>query len=179
MFRSLCMLVCLAIALPVWAQDGKGYYRFPAIHGDTIVFAAEGDLWRVPLAGGLAQRLTTHPGEETAPIISPDGQTVAFSGTYEGGTEIYTMPLAGGLPTRWTARSSPATIRSFASACDRFNRFPSGPRSSWSCAAFAPRCSRISPARTRASLRGDRCSTCRWAASRSAASSCPRSKHGR
>jgi len=109
MFRSLCMLVCLLVALPVWAQDGRGYYRFPAIHGDTIVFAAEGDLWRVPLAGGLAQRLTTHPGEETAPIISPDGQTVAFSGTYEGGTELYTMPLAGGLPTRWTYDGDAAT----------------------------------------------------------------------
>ena len=102
MFRSLCTLVCLLVALPTWAQDGKGYYRFPAIHGDTIVFAAEGDLWRVPRTGGLAQRLTTHPGEETAPVISPDGETVAFSGTYEGGTELYTMPLAGGLPTRWT-----------------------------------------------------------------------------
>ena len=102
MLRSLSTLVCLIVAVPAWAQDGKGYYRFPAIHGDTIVFAAEGDLWRVPVTGGLAQRLTTHPGEETAPVISPDGDTVAFSGTYEGGTELYTMPLAGGLPTRWT-----------------------------------------------------------------------------
>ena len=83
--------------------------RFPTIHGDTIVFAAEGDLWRVGVTGGLAQRLTTHPGEETAPIISPDGRTLAFSGTYEGGTELYTMPLAGGLPTRWTYDGDAAT----------------------------------------------------------------------
>ena len=87
----------------------EGLLPVPAIHDDTIVFAAEGDLWRVPVTGGLAQRLTTHPGEETAPVISPDGQTVAFSGTYEGGTELYTMPLAGGLPTRWTYDGDAAT----------------------------------------------------------------------
>ena len=109
MFRTLCIVGCLLVALPAWAQDGKGYYRFPTIHGETVVFAAEGDLWRVPVTGGRAQRLTTHPGEETAPIISPDGRTVAFSGTYEGGTELYTMPLAGGLPTRWTYDGDAAT----------------------------------------------------------------------
>ena len=63
MVRSLCTVGCLLVALPVWAQDRKGYYRFPTIHDDTVVFAAEGDLWRVEDTGGLAQRLTTHPGE--------------------------------------------------------------------------------------------------------------------
>lgn len=79
-----------------------GYYRQPAVSGDTVVFVAEGDLWKVPVAGGSATRLTTHPGEEGMPAISPDGQTVAFTGQYEGPTEVYTMPLAGGPPTRRT-----------------------------------------------------------------------------
>ena len=79
-----------------------GYYRFPSLRAGTIVFTAEGDLWRVPLAGGVAQRLTSHPGEETRAAISPDGRTVAFSATYDGPTEVYVMPLAGGLPTRLT-----------------------------------------------------------------------------
>ncbi|MCO6498835.1 MAG: PD40 domain-containing protein [Vicingus serpentipes] len=86
----------------VFAQGFEGYYRFPAIHGNKIVFAAEGDLWTVPLTGGLAQRLTTHTEEETYPVISPDGKTIAFSASYEGPTEIYTMPIDGGLTTRWT-----------------------------------------------------------------------------
>ena len=82
-----------------------GYYRFPDIHGDTIIFAAEGDLWITTAAGGVARRITTHPSEETDPVISPDGTTLAFTARYEGPAELYTMPLAGGVPTRQTYES--------------------------------------------------------------------------
>jgi tricorn protease len=88
-----------------------GYYRYPALHGDTVVFAAEGDLWKVSAAGGVARRLTTHHSEETDPVISPDGRTLAFTARYEGPAELYTMPLAGGVPVRRTyeAEGSVAT----------------------------------------------------------------------
>ena len=84
------------------AGGAKGFYRFPAVSGSTVVFAAEGDLWSVPLSGGLAHRLTSHAAEETDPTISPDGKTLAFTARYEGPAALYTMPLAGGAPTRWT-----------------------------------------------------------------------------
>ncbi len=84
------------------AESVKGYYRFPTIRGSSVVFCAEGDLWRVGVDGGVATRLTTHPAEETHPSISPDGLTLAFSANYEGPTEVYTMPLAGGVPQRRT-----------------------------------------------------------------------------
>jgi tricorn protease len=87
---------------PSSSTSTLGYYRFPSLRGGTIVFTAEGDLWRVPLAGGVAQRLTSHLGEESRAAISPDGRTVAFSATYDGPTEVYVMPLAGGLPKRLT-----------------------------------------------------------------------------
>ena len=74
----------------------------PAIYGATVVFTAEGDLWKVGVDGGVAQRLTTHHGVESHASISPDGTTVAFVGQYEGPSEVYTMPLDGGLPTRRT-----------------------------------------------------------------------------
>jgi tricorn protease len=96
---------CLALlaATGVWAQSGvSGYYRTPVLYQETLVFVAEGDLWTVPLSGGLARRLTTHPAEETHPVISPDGRTLAFTARYEGPAEVYTMPLAGGLPERRT-----------------------------------------------------------------------------
>ncbi len=84
------------------AQGFEGYYRFPDVHENTVIFAAEGDLWTVPLSGGLAQRLTTHQEEESYPKFSPDGKTVLYSASYEGPTEIYTIPMTGGLPTRWS-----------------------------------------------------------------------------
>lgn len=91
-------LLALSTAMPAGAA--AGYYRFPALHGETVVFTAEGDLWTVASAGGTARRLTSHPAEETRAAISPDGRQVAFSATYEGPTEVYVMPLAGGQPKR-------------------------------------------------------------------------------
>jgi len=100
--KIVLLLVCLFVYSIVPAQGFEGYYRYPDIHKNTIVFSAEGDIWKVPLSGGVAQRLTTHSEEETFPAISPDGTTIAFSASYEGPVEIYTMPLEGGLPLRWT-----------------------------------------------------------------------------
>ncbi|MCZ6837029.1 MAG: protease, partial [Planctomycetota bacterium] len=101
------LLPCSASSL---AQSSRGYYRQPTGHGGTLVFASEGDLWVAPLEGGTARRLTTHHGEETGPAISPDGTTLAFSAQYEGPTEVYTMPLSGGLPTRLTWEGSRANV---------------------------------------------------------------------
>src|ERR1700692_3266001 len=94
------MLSVLLSAAAGTAQNNRGYYRYPAIHGDTVVFTSEGDLWSVGVEGGVARRLTSHPGEETRAALSPDGKTIAFSANYEGPTEVYTMPASGGLPTR-------------------------------------------------------------------------------
>jgi hypothetical protein len=71
-------------AFSAQSADLKGYYRYPALGPDRIVFTAEGDLWSVPISGGVASRLTTHPGEETRAVFSGDGKTLAFAATYEG-----------------------------------------------------------------------------------------------
>jgi tricorn protease len=106
---ALCALL-LATPCLAAAADGVGYYRFPAIHGSSVVFTAEGDLWRVTLAGGVAERLTSHPGQETNAAISPDGTRLAFTATYDGPAEAYVMPLAGGLPKRLTYDGDRATV---------------------------------------------------------------------
>lgn len=114
-----CLTVLLFAILPsltvpcagqMQGTQPVGYYRNPAIFGNTIVFAAEGDLWKVSVFGGAANRLTTHPGDETNPAISPDGLTLAFTGQYEGPAEVYTMPVAGGLPTRVTYDANRGTV---------------------------------------------------------------------
>jgi tricorn protease len=96
---SLLTLAALALAP---AAPPRGYFRTPTVRADTIVFAAEGDLWRVPITGGSAARLTTHPGDESDPTLSPDGAQVAFAAAYEGATETYVMPSMGGPPVRLT-----------------------------------------------------------------------------
>lgn len=108
--HGLLMVLCSTLFLGLHAGSPRGYYRFPALHGDTIVFTAEGDLWRVPVAGGVAQRLTTHPGSETDAAISPDGRQLAFSASYEGPTEVYVMPIEGGVPKRLTFHGTTARV---------------------------------------------------------------------
>jgi tricorn protease len=97
----LAALFTLLIAHAAFAAE-PGYFRQPAIHGTTVFFVAEGDLWSAPLAGGRATRLTTHPDLEVLPAISPDGKTLAFVGHYDGSSAIYVMPLAGGSTRRLT-----------------------------------------------------------------------------
>jgi tricorn protease len=109
--RSRILLICLAFVLSIASGAPRsGYYRFPTIYGSTIIFTSEGDLWIVGIDGGLARRLTTHPGMETRAAISPDGKLIAFSAQYEGPTEVYTMPIDGGLPTRRTYDGESALV---------------------------------------------------------------------
>jgi tricorn protease len=105
---TLSVLLALTLGGVVLAEGPTGYYRQPALHDDTLLFVAEGDLWKVALAGGVATRLTSHPGDESGPAISPDGRTVAFTAEYEGPEELYTLPISGGLPTRRTYGSGGA-----------------------------------------------------------------------
>jgi tricorn protease len=88
----------------------RGYYTYPAVRGENIVFTSEGDLWVVGVNGGVARRLTSNPGTEWTAVLSADGKTVAFSANFEGPTEVYTMPVEGGIPQRrtWDGDSRPA-----------------------------------------------------------------------
>ena len=120
----------IGFAVPALAEGPQGYYRRPALHGDTLVFNCEGDLWKVPVKGGVAQRLTTHPGSESFPSISPDGKTLAFIGQYEGWSEVYTMPMEGGLPERQTFECGSARVAGWTPdgkvlyATDKFSSLP-------------------------------------------------------
>jgi tricorn protease len=99
---GLAALAALAAAAAPTPTAQAAYFRMPAVWNDTLVFVAEGDLWRASLGGGLAQRLTTHHDAESFPAISADGQWLAFTARYEGASEVYVMPLFGGAPRRLT-----------------------------------------------------------------------------
>ena len=88
----------------------SGYYRFPTIHADSIVFVSEDDLWHVPTAGGVARRLTSNLGAVTYPMFSPDGSRLAFVGREEGNSEVYVMPAQGGVAQRLTYQSSDCRV---------------------------------------------------------------------
>ena len=76
--------------------------RFPDVHGDKVVFVYGGDLWVASTSGGLATRLTAHPGLEVFPKFSPDGNWIAFTGQYDGDEQVYVIPATGGIPRQLT-----------------------------------------------------------------------------
>ena len=87
------------------ADEGR-LLRFPTVNGNQIVFSYAGDLYSVPATGGDAKRLTSHLGYEIFPRLSPDGKEIAFTGQYDGNTEVYLMPSNGGEPKRLTYTST-------------------------------------------------------------------------
>ncbi|MFC1495440.1 S41 family peptidase [Thermodesulfobacteriota bacterium] len=101
--RQLSVILFLSILLTagtLFAQTKL--LRFPDIHGDTVVFCYGGNLWKAPSTGGVAVRLTTHPGQELFPKFSPDGKWIAFTGQYDGDEQVYVVPAGGGIPRQLT-----------------------------------------------------------------------------
>src|ERR1700739_1272050 len=86
----------------VFSQASHPLLQRPAFNGKVIVFSYAGDLWTVGRDGGQATRLTTGTGIETDPVFSPDGSMIAFTGEYEGNTDVFVVPTAGGVPKRLT-----------------------------------------------------------------------------
>ena len=76
--------------------------RFPTISDKYIAFSYAGDIYIVSREGGVARRLTSGDGYEMFPRFSPDGKWLAFTGQYDGNTEVYIMPAEGGVPKRLT-----------------------------------------------------------------------------
>src|SRR5690625_2705183 len=81
------------------AQTSPLYFaQYPALSpdGQTLYFSYEGDIWKVAVEGGTAERITGLEGTETHSRVSPDGKWLAFSSNQYGNDDIYILPLEGG-----------------------------------------------------------------------------------
>jgi tricorn protease len=91
------------------AADG-GYLHHATIAGDTVVFVCEDELWTVPADGGTARRLTAGNTSCAGPRLSPDGRQVAFTGTFDGLTEVCLTSVSGGPVRRLTYQAGRCAV---------------------------------------------------------------------
>ena len=102
-FQQCFALACLFTAtIAIGAPSEARLLRFPAISGGQIVFSYAGDLYTVSGDGGTAVKLTSDVGYEMFARFSPDGRQIAFTGQYDGNTEVFVIPSEGGVPKRLT-----------------------------------------------------------------------------
>ena len=105
---SLLLVLGLGAAVPAVGgsaeanPDDTRLLAQPAVSATHIAFIYAGDLWSARIDGTDVRRLTAHAGAERRPRFSPDGRWVAFSGQYDGNTDVFMVPVEGGIPQRLT-----------------------------------------------------------------------------
>ena len=101
MKKCFILVFLMAFVFGTYGEEAR-LLRFPHIQGNKIVFSYAGDLYTVDATGGTARKLTSDIGYEMFPRFSPDGKYIAFTGQYDGNTEVFVMPAEGGQPKRLT-----------------------------------------------------------------------------
>lgn len=99
---TLLTLFIVVASMQLSAQEEARLMRFPTISDNQLVFSYAGDLYSTNINGGVARKLTSHSGYEMFPKFSPDGTEIAFTGQYDGNTEVFKIPATGGAPMRLT-----------------------------------------------------------------------------
>ena len=102
MIRVTCLTLFVSTACAFAQADAPVLAQQPTLNSTHIVFVFADDLWSVPRQGGEAKRLTTGTGSEFNPRFSPDGKWIAFTGQYDGNTDVFVIPAEGGVPKRLT-----------------------------------------------------------------------------
>lgn len=114
--RVLALAAALAFPLAAFAIPNTSDTRLlsePAISKEHIAFIYAGDLWLANRDGRNVRRLTSDVGEKSNPSFSPDGQTIAYSANIDGNTDVFILPLAGGIPRRLTWHPGADLVQGF------------------------------------------------------------------
>jgi len=80
---------------PQLSPDGKWFaytVSIPSLQDNRNVAR----VWVAEVATGRTRQLTGGPGSDRQPRWSPDGKSLAFISTREGGAQIWVLPIAGG-----------------------------------------------------------------------------------
>jgi len=85
-----------------YGEDKMGYYRYPSVGGNRLVFVSESNIWIAALSGGKAARLSSSYSREGVPVLSPDGLSVAFIGLTYDGYDVFVAPTGGGVAEQIT-----------------------------------------------------------------------------
>ena len=103
--KKLVILFSLILTYNSFSQ-GTRLLRQPTLSDNQVVFVHAADLWKAPLTGGNAVRITSDEGFESSPHFSKDGKWIAFTAQYDGNTDVYLVSIEGGEPKRLTYHSA-------------------------------------------------------------------------
>ncbi|NQX42022.1 tricorn protease [Pedobacter steynii] len=106
---SVCMT--MSVAFTAAAQQETLLIRSPAVSANHLAFVYGGDIWISGKDGSNPRRLTVNPAVEQNPLFSPDGKQIAFTGNYDGNTDVYVIPIEGGAPKRVTFHPNEDLLR--------------------------------------------------------------------
>ena len=105
MKKIFLVIVALIIINSAFGQINAKLMRYMDVSETQITFVYGGDIWVMSKTGGTAIQLTHSPGEESWPRFSPDGKQIGFTASYNGNSDVFAMPVTGGVPTRITYNS--------------------------------------------------------------------------
>lgn len=117
MLKNLFTLLALSASQISFAQSTNEtlLLRHPTISDQHVAFVYGGDIWIAEKNGQHPRRLTVNPAVERNPIFSPDGSQIAFTGNYDGNTDVYVISVHGGEPKRITSHPSADVVRGWLS----------------------------------------------------------------
>ncbi len=92
---------CATLGAPALSPDGR-LVAFSVKHYELEAGTTWSELWLMDADGSDLRQLTSGMSSDTDPVFSPDGSRLLFSSSRDGGGQLWTLPVAGGEPTKLT-----------------------------------------------------------------------------